>query len=975
MSSDPNQVNGREQTGEGSRAGKRAGDSLLSTIQEMQSRFDALREAHEQSERRERELAEREAALSALESDVRRRDEESARRMAEIDEAQRKSREWTEQAEREREEIQRLRAGAEEGAAAVAQLEARIAEREREIQARAEQAAEQARQIERTRDAVRRLEEQIAEREHVVAEQDKRIAERERRAAEEEKKNAAAEFRLAEQRQSVARELESLAERQKQVEAGESRIAAREQELESLKKRFAEQAVRVSEREEELEGLQRELEAREGEVRAGIERIETAGAALKAREEEIEVRLRAAAQAEERADQRRRELARAESDFADREAKIAAMQAAAAERERRIVESERAVQEALDRVDVQQRTLEELERGLADREREVGRKSEQIAERETVLRQKQADHASELKAARGELETMRTEIEQRDEKVRQAEAALRQKAAEVRRQADEVERNRVAVSEQAKTLAAAAADAHHGSAIHAGRLEQIQIQLGEANARRAATEVELTQARREIARLVDELRTLTAAAAKAKDSSRAEVGRVAATISGLEAELEEARSEARRQAERAERAELAAREAVSPELLDEQRALVDRLRGELKEAAEVNESLRQRAMDAGATCDADQEAELAAQVADRDRAIAELSARLDEAESRAARLVEEIELVRSSREEEPEGRSAAQRAGSSFGALRRERLRRYKALLQSQARKIVTAQSALQKRHADCEQVLAQRSKLAALAADLARREKKLAASGARSGAAAALLYAVATLAIIGVLSWQVAIRVWPGTYVASAVLVADTHGRTPTENELATWQHYHTELLDNPALMELAAERMARRGLVSLASPAELRSKLKKDLYHQGSHGELTVELKHEGADKARLILDTLVTAIKSVSDSQRDQRPDDLGVVIAQAATAGASPLQDNRLENAGMILGGASLAAAVFAMVVWSRLARAKQSFEHAQAVECALNEVDWGTLETGLKRTGAPGAGEPAAKGEERTSKRR
>ena len=58
MSSDPNQVSGGEQTGEDSRAGKRAGDSLLSTIQEMQSRFDALREAHEQSERRERELAE-----------------------------------------------------------------------------------------------------------------------------------------------------------------------------------------------------------------------------------------------------------------------------------------------------------------------------------------------------------------------------------------------------------------------------------------------------------------------------------------------------------------------------------------------------------------------------------------------------------------------------------------------------------------------------------------------------------------------------------------------------------------------------------------------------------------------------------------------------------------------------------------------------------------------------------------------------
>ena len=58
---------------------------------------------------------------------------------------------------------------------------------------------------------------------------------------------------------------------------------------------------------------------------------------------------------------------------------------------------------------------------------------------------------------------------------------------------------------QAKTLAAASTDAHHGSAIFSGRLEQIQLQLGEANAKRAALEIELAQARRESARVVDEL--------------------------------------------------------------------------------------------------------------------------------------------------------------------------------------------------------------------------------------------------------------------------------------------------------------------------------------------------------------------------------------------------------------------------------------------------------------------------------------
>ena len=110
-------------------------------------------------------------------------------------------------------------------------------------------------------------------------------------------------------------------------------------------------------------------------------------------------------------------------------------------------------------------------------------------------------------------------------------------------------------------------------------------------------------------------------------------------------------------------------------------------------------------------------------------------------------------------------------------------------------------------------------------------------------------------------------------------------------------------------------------------------------------------------------LWLDTLITAVKSVSDASRDQRPDDLGLTIAQAATAGAEPFVDQQLERAGALLGGGALAVGLFGLVVWNRLARAKNKFKHAQAVEAALNEVDWATMEQAMKRpTGAASPGD-------------
>ena len=341
---------------------------------------------------------------------------------------------------------------------------------------------------------------------------------------------------------------------------------------------------------------------------------------------------------------------------------------------------------------------------------------------------------------------------------------------------------------------------------------------------------------------------------------------------------------------------------------DEVAAMTARLRQQEHELAALNAKL------AAAQAKVAEPGKAQQEISRRDEAIVTLKKRLDQALAEARH-----------------GQGKA--AGASDAAdARRERLRRYKGLLQQQARKIVAAQNGLQRRHADCEMVLQNRVRLAELARELARAEKKVTAGKARSGAAVAVLYMVATLGVLALMSWEVSKRVWPGTYIARAIRAAAAARRSPKPEDLAAWQKDHADMLSDPRLIELAAQRMQQRGLVSLGSPAELGSRLKQDMYVQSSKpGSLTVELRGEGAEKTALVLDTLVTSFKSVSDQARDERSNDIGVTIAQAATPGAEPLMDKRLEKAGEVFGGAALAAALAGLVIWTRLVKAKKKFD--------------------------------------------
>ncbi len=768
----------------------------------------------------------------------------------------------------------------------------------------------------------------LAEREASIAAQleaaERARADMDRRSAELVRREEAAYCAGLAVEQRTAAADKSFAERTAELERAEADLAEREKSMAAKAVRAEAEINRVAAQEEELETARRELDAALAEVsRREADLADRAGSIV--RDREAVDNLRAEAEAAEKA--RHDALRKREEDIREGEADLA-NQRAELERERAgVSEQARALASQMKAQDEEQNAAIWSTR-VETMQMEIGEAKAARARLETELAQSRAtieSLTSELINTNQNRGVPAEELTKRDQALEETRARL-----EESRDATRMLQDRIDALEQQL----ASADSQRAREIEE-RDDQLRVQreriavhsrqLDEANTalERAAVDRHSMVTRAEHERLEKELSAARELLDHAEASSREtvsaeELRKREADIAGLEQALKEA-----------------------------ERTAADLARSEIESRDAVIASLRdQLAKTTAATPDSTVENE---EIARRDEAITILRERLEQAMADAADLRTQLE-------------SGAVRTGgdspSEADYRRRDRLRRYKSMLQTQARKIMAAQAALQKRHADCELILTNRARLAELAQQLARAEKKVTANKARSGAGAAMLYIVATLTLLAGLSWEVSRRIWPGTFVARAQIDADVGRRVPKPEDLAAWQKDHTEMLRDPRLMERTAERMAQRGLPALATAPDLTERLKNDMYVQpGKAGSLTVELRGEGAEKTAMVLDTLVTSFKSFADQAREERSNDIGVVIAQAATAGSEPLFDKRLERAGGIFGGAALAAGLAGLVIWSRLVRAKKKFDHASAVEAALQEVDWSELEASIKKHSA------------------
>jgi hypothetical protein len=204
------------------------------------------------------------------------------------------------------------------------------------------------------------------------------------------------------------------------------------------------------------------------------------------------------------------------------------------------------------------------------------------------------------------------------------------------------------------------------------------------------------------------------------------------------------------------------------------------------------------------------------------------------------------------------------------------------------------------------------------------------------------MLCLTAVLIVIAAVSWAAAGRWAPATYTATASVEFDPRGATVQSAQINEWQSYHEQLVNEPQLMEIAAERMARRGLTKLSNPAVLRQYLGQSMSVQSSaDGRLGFELKGEGADRTERILDTFVTAMVSHSNASREHRVDGVASKVGEPAKAGSKPISDRRLVYAIGIFGVGALLCLATSTLMWRKLVESHSQLAKADA---AANKED-------------------------------
>ncbi len=323
--------------------------------------------------------------------------------------------------------------------------------------------------------------------------------------------------------------------------------------------------------------------------------------------------------------------------------------------------------------------------------------------------------------------------------------------------------------------------------------------------------------------------------------------------------------------------------------------------------------------------------------------IEQLSNMLDASAAREKELTQDIaDLNELLEKAETEGSTKS----DEWTVARKERLTRVKSILRTQSDKIRRATEALRDRYDQCEKVLLKRAELVEAYQAVADAQAKLAKREARSGTLLGLSGLGLLLMMIAGLSWFVAGQVAPGTYASRVTLTAKAGERVLTTEDIASWQGYVEQLITDPQFVEKAAHRMKRRGIQELAIAGNLSAHMSESLdIISAEPGKIELEYRGGGAAKTQRILDTYALTLTAQANAARARRIDGALTSISQNASVGEAPLDTARIETAGMIFGGSSLATLTFGGIFWRRLAKVKANFERDSRVEPLFDEDSW------------------------------
>ncbi|MFI4917493.1 MAG: hypothetical protein ACIAS6_13425 [Phycisphaerales bacterium JB060] len=278
--------------------------------------------------------------------------------------------------------------------------------------------------------------------------------------------------------------------------------------------------------------------------------------------------------------------------------------------------------------------------------------------------------------------------------------------------------------------------------------------------------------------------------------------------------------------------------------------------------------------------------------------IAELRAQLDDAESAA-----------------PVGPVDADAAHLQR---RQRRLRYVRASLQQERAKIAKASELLRERSAAMSQ---QHSPRADSDSAPPPPSGPLAAF-ARIGTGMACV--AGSIVVLAGVSWIASGELVTPTYAASVTVAHDARGREVMAEDLAGWQTFHEGLMDDPRFYEFAAERMRQRGLLELGNAVSVKTFVEDSVgWASGADGELMIEVREQGADRARRVAETLAIALVGQANSARERRPDGLPSVIAKDAQPDSRPMTNQRPFYAGGIFVGLTLVSAAIGGLVSRRI----------------------------------------------------
>lgn len=373
--------------------------------------------------------------------------------------------------------------------------------------------------------------------------------------------------------------------------------------------------------------------------------------------------------------------------------------------------------------------------------------------------------------------------------------------------------------------------------------------------------------------------------------------------------------------------------------------VASRLQGETGEADQVVNMLRMKLKE-----EVEHRKVTREQIEDMSTRLEESAARIDQLESEL-RIAASAPRVTHATSDDDMPRlhvaSAGWRSPESV-ARRDQRVQLMRRLVREQADKVRKGGEALRRRYEQTEQVLKHRAELASARQRIIEAEQRLQSSKAKTKSSVLMLSAVATVAILGGLSWALAQQLAPARFMATSMIAADGRGRELNAKELAEWEAYHKKVLSDPRFHQMAGERYARVGMAELSSPAAVKQLIDTRVNaDQRNPGEMVLTMTGYGSTRTERELDVLTVAFTAQANAAQTARVDGSVTKIVEAAKTGNEPLDNTRLYWALAMLGTGLVVCFGTAMLLWKKLSGAKTKFEHDTQVAQLLDDAKWGT----------------------------